>query len=239
MIAERWKTLLARYDVLTQRERALVAAALLGGIILVGNAFFIDLPLAKAKSVARQWQGEQAELQALQAQMIGLQSKLRHPDADNRQRLEAMDRELVTLRAALGQHQKALVSPEDVGLLLENLLARHPGLRLLALQTLPAKPVNASPVEAPESDKVVANTVSKAPADASRAEPVVPVSLWVHTIELRVQGSYAELADYLAALEAVPQRLNFGPITLQAAYPRSELAITLFTYSLDPSWIKL
>ena len=226
MIGERWKALLARYDALTQRERALVAAALVGGILLVGNAIFIDLPLAKAKTLSRQWQVEQVELQTLQAQMIGLQSQLRHPDEDNRQRLEAMVRELSVLRDALGQHQKALVRPEDVGALLDNLLARHPGLRLLALKTLPPRPANAAMIDSPESDK-------------PPTQAVVPVSLWVHAVELRVQGSYSELSDYLAALEGLPQGVNLGPVILQAAYPRSELSVTLFTYSLDQSWLKL
>lgn len=226
MIGERWKALLARYDALTQRERALVAAALVGGILLVGNAIFIDLPLAKAKTLSRQWQVEQVELQTLQAQMIGLQSQLRHPDEDNRQRLEAMVRELSVLREALGRHQKVLVRPEEVGALLDDLLARHSGLRLLALKTLPPRPANASVGDAPGSDKPT-------------TPEAVPVSLWVHAVELRVQGSYAELSDYLAALEGLPQGVNLGPVTLQAVYPRSELSVSLFTYSLDPSWLRL
>lgn len=231
MIVERWKSLLDRYDALTQREKALVAAALVGGVLLVGNSIFIDLPLAKAKTISRQWQSEQLELQALQTQMIGLQSRLHHPDDDNRQRLEVLNGELAALRKELGQHQKSLVSAEEISGLLENLLARHPGLRLLSLKTLPPRPANAVIAETP--------AVSAESADKSVAPAVVPVSLWVHAVELRLQGSYAELANYLAALEALPQGLNLGPVVLQSAYPRSELSVTLFTYSLDPSWLKL
>ena len=65
------------------------------------------------------------------------------------------------------------------------------------------------------------------------------VEVWKHGVELRVQGSYADLTSYLSELERLPQRLIWGEVRLKAEYPRSELHLKIYTYSLDQAWLRL
>lgn len=232
MIAQRWQALLEKYDALSQRERGLIAAALIGGVLLIGNSIFIDLPLARAKLVGKQTLAEQGELATLQLQIASLQRDMRDPDEDNRTRLAVINRDLQAQRSALAEHQRLLVSPQDIPQLLERLLARHSALRLISMRSLPAQPANAP----------VAEENAAKPAEPGKA-PAKPradgVEVWKHGVELRVQGSYADLTSYLSELERLPQRLIWGEVRLKAEYPRSELHLKIYTYSLDQAWLRL
>lgn len=229
----RWKTLLARYDALTQRERALVAAAVVGGVLLVGNSLFVDLPMARASLLQKQMQAEQGELLALQLQIGKLQSEIRDPDEDNQNHLKALRVQQGELQEALARHEKLLVSPGQITTLLEQLLTRHANLRLVSLRSLPVVP--AGPTEE-----------ATVPPPANAADKALPAAsaggandVWRHGVEVRLQGSYADLAAYVAELEKLPQRLVWGEVSLTADYPKAELRLKLHTYSLDRAWLKL
>jgi MSHA biogenesis protein MshJ len=223
-----------KFDALSQRERALVAAAVIGGVLMVGNSLFIDRPLAVGKILAKQLQAERAELEALQVQMLDLRREIRDPDEDNRQRAQQLRGQLQEVRSALSDHQRLLVQPQEIPELLEKLLARHAALRLLGLKTLetvpgdePAKPV--LPV-GPAADGKPA-----APGEVRKEV----VNVWKHGVEIRVQGNYADLVAYLSDLERLPQRLIWGEVRLKSDYPNSELLVRIYTYSLDQAWLKL
>lgn len=225
------KQWLNKFDALSQRERALLAAAIIGGVLLIGNTIFIDLPLAQGKVLEKKLLSEQNELQVLRLQIETLNREMRDPDEDNRQRLASLRRQFHDAQSALDAHQRLLVQPQDIPQLLERLLAKHSSLRLLGLRTLETVPANA--VQKPAL-----------PAEAKLSEPSQPVrqevvSVWKHGVEIRLKGSYAELAAYLSELERLPQRLIWGEIRLQAEYPNSELLIKIYTYSLDQAWLKL
>lgn len=220
-----------KFDALSQRERALLAAAFIGGVLLIGNTIFIDLPLAQAKVLEKKVLAERNELQVLRLQIESLSRDLRDPDEDNRQRLSALRRQLQDAQSALGLHQRLLVQPQDIPQLLERLLAKHSSLRLLGLRTLETVPANA-PQKPPLSGEAKA-TETAAPV---RQEAV---SVWKHGVEIRLKGSYVDLGAYLSELERLPQRLIWGEIRLQADYPNSEILLRIYTYSLDQAWLKL
>jgi len=229
----RWKAMLARYDALTQRERALVAAAVVGGVLLIGNSLFVDLPMARASLLQKQMLAEQGELQALQLQIGKLRNEIRDPDEDNRNRLKTLRAQQGELQEALARHEKLLVSPGQITALLEQLLTRHANLRLVSLRSLPV--VSAGPAEEAQA---------QSPANAADKVPPAPGvgganDLWKHAVEVRLQGSYADLAAYVAELEKLPQRLIWGEVSLTADYPRAELRLKLHTYSLERAWLKL
>ena len=232
MIRLQWQKLLERYDALTQRERGLVAAALVGGILLVGNSIFVDLPLARSKLVAKQIQAEQSELLTLQTQLATLQREMRDPNEDNRNKLASINKEMQVIRGALNEHEKLLVPPQDIPGLLEQLLTRHAALRLISLRTLPTVAANE-----PEPSESVGKSAEKElkPAPVRRDA----VDVWKHGVEIRLQGSYADLTAYLSDLERLPQRLIWGEVRLKAEYPKSELHLKIYTYSLDQAWLRL
>jgi MSHA biogenesis protein MshJ len=59
-------------------------------------------------------------------------------------------------------------------------------------------------------------------------------------VELTARGSYLDMVDYMAALEALPTQLFWGRAQLDVEeYPTVRLTLTLYTLSLDEKWMKL
>ena len=222
---EHWLKLAARFDPLSARERWMVVVALLGGILFVGATFFIEPAMKRAALAERASIEQRKQLADLKAQTLALQSPGPHPDVAARTELDALKGRISDLVTRFAAMEGSLVSPERMSGLLENLIGRNSGLRLLSLRTLPVKPV---------LDKAAAS-------DKAADQPVVPspaAGLYKHGVEIRLQGGYQELAAYLERLEKSPQKLLWSSVSLSADKPPVlVLTRTVYTLSLDRTWL--
>jgi MSHA biogenesis protein MshJ len=69
--------------------------------------------------------------------------------------------------------------------------------------------------------------------------PVMSVGgVFRHGIEFTVSGNYAQIYDYLRALEKLPTQLYWAKAELAVAeHPVLTLKLTAFTVSFDPAWL--
>ena len=57
-------------------------------------------------------------------------------------------------------------------------------------------------------------------------------------MEIKLEGGYADLAEYLARLEKSGQKLLWERVSLSAEqHPRLVLTLTVYTLSLDRAWL--
>ena len=64
--------------------------------------------------------------------------------------------------------------------------------------------------------------------------------MYKHGVQITVRGSYADLTQYMAALENLPTRMFWGMAKMNVVqYPTSELTLTLYTLSLDKTWLQV
>jgi len=88
--------------------------------------------------------------------------------------------------------------------------------------------------------KVSATPDSKATTSAPDKSTPATLGLYRHGVEISVEGSYPELLAYLAMLERLPWRVYWSEASLSTqAYPTSRLTLTLFTLSLDKTWLSV
>lgn len=222
-----WLKLAGRYDALSTRERWMVAVALLGAILLLGSMLFIEPAMRRATLAERASAEQRLQLTGLQAQIGALQSPGRDPDVAARAELDGLKKQLAELGSRLAAIEGALVPPERMSGLLEDLIGRDRELRLLSLRNLPVAPLLDKPAV-------------KAPAGDKSAELAVPpaAGLYKHGVEIRLEGGYQELAAYLARLEKSPQKLLWSNVSLSAdKHPKLVLTLTVFTLSLDRTWL--
>lgn len=201
------------------RERAIVALAGIGGIWLLGYSYAIEPTLIKLRRADRALHEVTTTTASLQQQTVVLRTApVQDPDAPLRNELEQLKARMAEQAVRLQAVERSLVPPERMATLLESLLSRSRGLHLVSLQNLPPAPV----VEA------------KGAADGPGG------GLYKHGIELRVAGTYGDLLHYLQQLENAPQKLIWGRLELAAEhYPRSMLTLTVYTLSLDKTWLTL
>lgn len=228
-LKQRWQNLSERVDAMSLRERALIFLAAVLVLITLVNSLLIDPLLTRQRELSRQIVQTQTQTKALQAQIQVLATaKNVDPDAALRARLQQMQQDLASADTALLDFQSGLVSPQQMPSMLEDILLRNRALSLVSLKTLPTQNLAAAVEQA-------------ADGQAGPAQPAAPqASVFRHGVEITLQGSYADLLRYLAAMESSPYRMFWGKAALKAdSYPKATLTLTLYTLSLDKAWLTI
>jgi len=232
----RARALVRQFNQRNQRERLLLCAALVAVTYMLADALW----LASAFTAFRSARTADASMQtALSAQRQQMEDA-RQQGARQAQRRQA---ELLDWRqrvrqgdATLRTHEDALVGPDRMVGLLEQLLARHGEVRVRAMRSLGRQDLLAPATAA-------ANPGGPAPAPAqlpAAGTPGGPSSLYRHGVELVLEGGFADLLSYLRAMESLPQRVLWGSVSLKVdQYPRSVLTLRVYTLSRDANWLEI
>jgi MSHA biogenesis protein MshJ len=225
-----WLQLAGRYDALQLRERRLVGVALLGGIVLIGYALFVE-PAMRREQLAERGAAEyRTQLAAVQAQMAVLSSPSQNPDFAAQAELAKLNQQLAGLASRLQVMEGSLVPPQRMTALLEDMIGQRTGLRLLSLKTLPVAPL----LDRKDDAGKPAATPPAQGDEVSNPR----AGLFRHGVEIRLQGSYQELAAYLQRLEKSDLKLLWSSVALSAEkHPKLELTLTVYTLSLDRTWL--
>lgn len=240
----RWQAWSARFALLQAREKYLVIGAALFAVGFGGYSLWVEpVQIAKQrlhKSIAQQ-SHEQAQLQAQIAAL--LQRRGDDPDAGNRVLLAQLNDALGVADRDLHSFDAVLLSPQQAPALLQTLLSRHRGLTLLRLATLPPQPLlpvaAAGDTSAPDAAKAVKTAAADKPANKA-ADEAAAGGIYKHGIEIKIAGGYHDLLAYVNDIEHAPQKLLWGSLRLSSPsdkYPVGELTLTLYSLSLEATWL--
>ncbi|BCR06407.1 hypothetical protein DESUT3_34760 [Desulfuromonas versatilis] len=215
----RLKTWGERLEKRSLRERALL---LLGALALLAAAWHALLyqPIEERRRLL------QARIQAIDVQtaqitaqgeqVIALHSQ--DPDQKNRLALQQLEAEIAAIGAELEGMADNLVSPREMPRLVEQVLSRQKGLRLLRMENL--EPV----------------ALLEAPAGA--ALPGEMPNLYRHALRIEFEGSYVDTLAYLRELETLPRHLFWDELQIEVLrHPTSRVRLTVHTLSLKRGWI--
>lgn len=223
MLKTRWQEIDKKFIALSLRERAMVAIAALAFVAYVGNALWVTPIFSRSQQLAKLTVQQEKELLALQTQLEALQVQVAiDPNAPFRQQQGEIRRQMGELDQRMKRYEAAMVPPEQMGPLLSNLLRQAKGVQLLSLKTLPV------------------DAILKAKTNEAGL-PVPPkVNMYKHGYELKLEGSYLELTNYLVELEAQPQQLLWQRAVMAVGeYPKATLTLTFYSLSLDKDWLSL
>lgn len=215
-----WVKWVQRLDALSERERVLIFLA--GVAVALAAAFLagIEPALKQRRMLSARMVDQQAQLVAADAQRQALARALaQDPDAAIREQIAQRQREVAELDAQLAGLQRTLIAPERMAAVLEQLVGPQRGVRLVSLRNLPATPL-----------------VEKE-AGGARADQAGGQHVYKHGVEVVVEGSYLNLLAYVGRLERQPWQVYWGKTVLSADYPKVLVSLTLYTLSLDKSWL--
>jgi len=227
-----WLRYVEKMDGASLRERALVFAASAAVLIALLNALLIEPQLVKQRRLSgevAQRQGEMRKMQE-QLQVVALARKA-DPDRDLRAQLDALKLRVSETEAKLLEEQRKFAPPEQVGVLLGEMLSRNRKLQLVDMRTLPVASFAGNAGEAEKAPL-------QKPAAAKPAVPAGAGQIYRHGVEIAVSGSYLDLLAYLKDLEKLPNQLYWGKLELSAAaYPQVTLKLSVYTLSLNLAWL--
>jgi MSHA biogenesis protein MshJ len=198
-----------KFEALTLRERAIVIFAVLGLLIAAWDGLLMD-PLRSTRSA----------LEAELATASSFGATLRNVDtSDPRQvsmtRAGELQTQVRNIDAQLRSTASGFVASNRMIEVLHDMLDRQGRLALVSIRNLPV-------------------TGLIPPAEGSTAAQAP----YVHAIEIVIDGEYADILDYLSALEALPWKFRWTSLDLSTAgYPRNRVRIELSTLSLDSTWL--
>lgn len=221
-----WQRYAARFDALSMRERAMVFAATMVALLALAYTLMIEPELVKQKRSATAILQKQSEMRAFEAQVTKLiGSRAQDPDRAERERLAQLKSELAGLEARIAAEERKFTAPSQMRAVITGLLGRSRGISLVEMKTLATGTI----------------ATSSKPAAKPAAKPPAPERLiYRHGLELTVSGSYLDLLAYVRDLEKLPTQLYWGALELDAAaYPRVSMKLTVYTLSLDRTWLSV
>jgi MSHA biogenesis protein MshJ len=229
MLKLQWEKLASKIDVLSLRERAIIFAAAAFLLVALINATFLDPLLAKQKKLSLQVVQQQEKMKEIQANLAALvQAKNSDANSPQRQRIKLLKQQISDGEVYLKNRRDKLVPPEKMGELLQQVLTKNAHLQLVALETFPATPL------------IESSQAKKDSAAVSVKSTVLEKQIYKHGVKIIVRGSYADLLQYLTALEKLPTQMFWGAAKMNVKrYPVAELTLTLYTLSLDATWLRV
>lgn len=219
-----------KWNALNTRERWMVFFAGLAVIYFLLNALLVSPATGRHTLLATEVAQARQQLQELQQQMTTLaESPLQDVDAANKAKIADLNATLLTQSQALQALSDTLVSPELMPKLLQDVMRRHADIRLVNMKTLP--PVNFIHVDAPQA----------AQQEGTENTEVKPeFGVYQHGLELTLSGHYMALMKYAEALQGLSKQVLWDKAELVAKdYPASELTVTVYTLSLDKTWLSI
>ena len=221
---EQWRQLVARFEALQTRERLLVLLAAVFGTALVYDALVLQSLEARKKRLTQQVAESRQNIKAAD-NVVRAQETIVDPSAVKRSYREALVKQLAEIDQNIQGLQRGLVPPERMAKVLEDMLAGSRGLQVMSLRTLPAHRVE-TPGATP-------------PAKGAKPAPQAPErTVYEHSFEIVLQGSYADLHDYLARLEKLPWRMFWGRLSVDTDnHPVLRVTLRVQTLSLSKAWL--
>jgi MSHA biogenesis protein MshJ len=210
-VRSRAKSLAARFDRLSLRERLLTTGAVLAVIVAAFNVLVLDRLEARRTQLSQQLAAIVTDINASAAELSADHSS---PGGGALAHSRILTRRLALAASRLDSASAGLVPPQRMVRVIHDVLGRQRGVTLVSLRTLPPYPL--------------------------LGEKAASAGPYVHTVQLVLQGRYLAVLDYLQALQALPWRFYWQDIDIDASHPPvSIVRVKLGTVSVNREWIEL
>jgi MSHA biogenesis protein MshJ len=224
-----------RIDALTLKERLLLVAAALLLLVYGWNQWFLGPLEAQRAALVAERDAVSQELSRFDALTIEWSAAAAvDPDAESKQRMESLTRELAEISATIEQRAGRMVPPEQMPEVLHKVLSGLSDLRFESLEGLPTQPVIA---EAEPGAATTTGATQPAAANTASARGTTH-SAYRHGFRIRFSGSYRAVTQYLQELEKLPFGFFWDELSLDAKeFPQLRGSLVVYTVSLNQGWI--
>jgi len=157
-------------------------------------------------------------------------------------RVEQLRKQLQLLRQQLDEGTESLVAPQQMFELMRGMIDAAPRLKLLQLRRLAVEPLFRPEQGTETTDPVQEPATGSADPAVDEGEETLQEqpALYRHVMQVRLQGRYADILDWLQQLEQLPWQLMWNRVELTAReYPVIEVELKLSTVSSSRAWVGL
>ena len=226
------QTITNKWAALNTRERWMVFFAGLAVIYALLNAVLLAPVQSQQQAIKTEMTQSGTQLAEMKQQITELaQHPVLNVDDTNAQKIAEFKTKILAQQTEMSALQDTLVNPAQMPALLKELIAHHQGLRLVDMKTMP--PENF--LSRDNHDQVSGNQ-----AEVGKVSTYKTPLIYRHDITFTLAGNYMELMRYAQALQDMSSQVLWDKAVLIAKnYPENELTITVYTLSLDATWLSI
>jgi MSHA biogenesis protein MshJ len=192
-------------------ERRLLVVGAVAITWFICDTLFFSPAMSRFKSSSVRYSKANTELQSKQDEQRRYTSDMVAITTQLKGEVERLRLDVAKQKKDIDAFQDGLVPARDMAALLQTLLAKHDDVRLLAMKTLSSDEVR----------KLLPGTKD------------MP-GLFRHGVEMRLQGRFATLLNWLLAVESWPRKLMWSGMRLDVGEQQQlTLTVTIFTISPD------
>ena len=212
---QQWRALGEKFDLLSQRERGMIALAV---VVVLGMLCYMPL-----ESMWLKYRAESQQLanivkeNAISVQQVDLyQQRLAlDPNRDYQNRLALVAEQTKAIDDSLAAQMVDMVPADYMPEVLSKVLAKAKGIRLESFTSVAPVPL----LTVGEENKV---------------------NLYSHGIKLTLEGDYFAILRFTQAVEAMPDKLYWKRFDYQVAqYPKAKVDLELYTLSISKDFISV
>ncbi len=221
---ERIEKIRERIDALSLRERGLLLLSVVFVLYSVWNGLLMGPLTTRHQQLQTQLKQLRTTLATLAEQTGEISAhQSRDPDAAVHAKLTALQNEIAVLDQRITARTQGLIDPINMAKMLQDVLKNEPGLRLVSVANLPARPL----------------LDSDAPAASKPATPLPGVpGIYRHGMTVTFDGSYLDALHYLRRLENLPWHFYWDSVEFQVLkYPQARFTVVVHTIGLREGWI--
>ncbi len=217
-MSQQFKQYADKINALSLRERAIITLSVLIAMVFLWWNFYLD-PVQKQTDSVKQGNELLAnEIESLQVAMQSIQQRIQQGvNKSEAEKLELLKAELDQINEVLEQKTLALIEPDEMFELMQELIFSESKLKLTELKRQQVKPL----FEAQETDE---------------GQP----KIYRHSIQMSFEGKYQDVLNYVISLENLEWKLLWDRITLKTTeYPMMRVDIEISTLSDNQHWVGL
>ncbi len=231
---EQLNKLAEKINALSLRERAIVFIGIIAVMFSVWDSFLMTpLEVEQKQLIAKLNEKNAERLVFVNRFQELMKSSQEDPNAENIAKLKTLRSRLIKVQADLESSTDSLVSPKDMPKILETVLHKIGGLTLLNLKSLGVTPIVAK--DEKETSGTVPDTNN---GDDKKLTADNIDNAYKHGLRIEIAGDYLTTLDYLRSLEELEWGFYWDNFKLTVnEYPDANVAIEIFTLSLNQEWI--
>lgn len=214
---------------LSTRERVLVLLGVLSVIYILWDTFLITPIQVETKSLLSQ-------RSSIQEQMVGLETRriLANGLLQNSKRkkiqseISTVEKNIKNFDGKILERLQGRVAPHYMASMLNDVLKNNLKLELISISNMPAVPF--------------VGQADKTETENKNLEVTDPrlIGIFMHSLELQLEGSYLEILSYLRALENLEWKIFWDQVNLEVMeYPKVKVHIKVHTFSLKDGWLSV
>ncbi len=223
----------------TKREKILLMITLPLLVLIVVQLLLVRPLEIEKKNFAAKIQAVNVEMTKLNEQLDATQKLLAVSSKIKLgKQLKSLETQIQQQKVLLKQLTDNLIAPQDMAVMVENLLKKRGKLKLIFLKNLEPRglPEQTNKEDNQEMISAGNNASSLAVKQTNVGEQSVLV--YRHPLELKLRGKYFQVMDYLKALENSGYKFYWEQLDYKVdKYPMAEVTIQLSTLGTESHWM--